>query len=79
MREAAAGYRYNLIAPLFALNLALREPPHYAAAEQRPELNRAFMVILGLERMDQFSRDGRGTRARRDPAPDHVGGVSDLV
>ena len=53
-REGAAGFRYNQIAPLFSLNLALREPPRYAAAEQRPELNPAFMVILGLERMDQF-------------------------
>src|SRR5262245_30333300 len=53
-REGAAGFRYNQIAPLFSLNLALREPPRYAAAEQRPELNIAFMVILGLERMDQF-------------------------
>jgi phytoene dehydrogenase-like protein len=53
-REAASGFRYNRIAPLFALNLALREPPRYTAAERRPELNRAFMVILGLERMDQF-------------------------
>ena len=39
MCEAAAGYRYNRIAPLFSLNLA-SEPPRYAAAEQRPELNR---------------------------------------
>jgi phytoene dehydrogenase-like protein len=53
-REGAAGYRYNLIAPLFSLNLALGEPPRYTAAGRRPELNRAFMVILGLERMDQF-------------------------
>jgi phytoene dehydrogenase-like protein len=53
-REGAAGFQYNRIAPLFALNLALREPPRYTAAERRPELNRAFMVILGLERMDQF-------------------------
>jgi phytoene dehydrogenase-like protein len=53
-REAASRFRYNEIAPLFALNLALREPPRYAAAERRPELNQAFMIILGLERMDQF-------------------------
>src|SRR5262249_12727091 len=53
-REAAAGFRYNRIAPLFALDLALREPPRYTAAERRPELNRAFMIILGLERMDEF-------------------------
>jgi phytoene dehydrogenase-like protein len=54
LREAASRFRYNQIAPLFALNVALREPPRYTAAERRPELNRAFMVILGLERMDQF-------------------------
>jgi phytoene dehydrogenase-like protein len=53
-REAASDFRYNRIAPLLALNLALREPPRYTAADRRPELNQAFMVILGLERMDQF-------------------------
>jgi len=54
VREQAAKFQYNLIAPLFALNLALREPLRYKAAEQRPELNDAFMVILGLERLEQF-------------------------
>ena len=55
VREQAAAFKYNKLAPLFALNLALNEPPRYTAAEHRPELNRAFMVILGLERMSQFS------------------------
>jgi phytoene dehydrogenase-like protein len=54
VRERAAGFQYNLLAPLFALNVALREPPRYRAAEKRPELDRAFMVILGLERLEQF-------------------------
>jgi phytoene dehydrogenase-like protein len=54
VREAAAGFQYNRIAPLFALNVALREPPRYRAAERHPELDRAFMVILGLERLGQF-------------------------
>jgi phytoene dehydrogenase-like protein len=54
VREAATGYIYNRVAPLFSLNLALREPPRYIAAERKPDLNQAFMVILGLERMDQF-------------------------
>ena len=53
-RECAANFQYNRLAPLFALNLALREPPRYQAAELRPELNQAFMVILGLERLEQF-------------------------
>lgn len=55
VREHAAEFQYNLLAPLFALNVVLREPPRYRAAERRPELDRAFMVILGLERLDQFT------------------------
>jgi phytoene dehydrogenase-like protein len=53
-REKAAKFEYNLLAPLFALNLNLHEPPHYTAAEQHPELNDALMVILGLEHFEQF-------------------------
>ncbi len=54
LRERAAGFEYNLIAPLFALNLNLNEPPRYAAAEQHPELEQAFMMILGLDDVAQF-------------------------
>jgi len=54
LRRKAEAFRYNLIAPLLALNVALSEPPRYRAAEQRPELSQAFMVILGLERFAQF-------------------------
>jgi phytoene dehydrogenase-like protein len=54
VRERVEAFRYNLLAPLFALNLVLREPPRYAATDRRPELARAFMVILGLDHVDQF-------------------------
>jgi phytoene dehydrogenase-like protein len=54
VRKQAADFQYNLLAPLFALNLALHEAPQYKAAELRPELDRAFMVILGLEGLEQF-------------------------
>jgi|SRR5579863_8938339 len=54
LRERAGGFRYNLLAPLFALHAALDEPPRYKAAGRRPELDKAFMVILGLERFSQF-------------------------
>jgi phytoene dehydrogenase-like protein len=53
--EAASKFRYNLLAPLFSLNVALDEPPAYRAANLDPDLDRAFMVILGLERYGQFS------------------------
>jgi phytoene dehydrogenase-like protein len=52
--EKAAQFQYNLLAPLFGLHLALGEPPRYAPSDRHPELNEAFMVILGLERFDQF-------------------------
>ena len=54
MREQVERFQYNLLAPLFALHLNLREPPRYAASAQRPELARAFMVIMGLDHVDQF-------------------------
>src|SRR6185437_13856884 len=48
-RDRARQYRYNLLAPLFALHLALKEPPDYIAARDKPYLKEGFMVILGLE------------------------------
>ena len=54
LRKKAQRFQYNLLAPLFALHLALDEPPRYEAAAKRPELDDAFMVILGLEKFQQF-------------------------
>ncbi|MGR3341795.1 MAG: phytoene desaturase family protein [Paracoccaceae bacterium] len=53
-RAKVDAFQYNLIAPLFALNLNLQNPPRYAAAEKDPALDQAFMTIIGLERFDQF-------------------------
>ncbi len=49
------GFQYNLLAPLFALHLNLREPPRYAASARHPELAQALMVIMGLDHSDQFN------------------------
>ena len=54
-RELAEGFQYNLLAPLFALHLNLGEAPRYAAAAGNPDLARAFMVIMGLDHVDQFT------------------------
>ena len=53
-RQMAEDYRFNLLAPLFATYLNLKAPVQYAAADGCPELNEALMVILGLERLEQF-------------------------
>ena len=53
-RRRAKAFRYNLLAPLFGLNLALSAPVRYGAAEKDPALAQAFMVILGLDHVDQF-------------------------
>jgi phytoene dehydrogenase-like protein len=53
-RDKARRFKYNLIAPLFALYLNLNERPRYKAELNNPELKKAFMVILGLEHFDQY-------------------------
>ncbi|HUQ73241.1 MAG TPA: NAD(P)/FAD-dependent oxidoreductase [Burkholderiales bacterium] len=49
VKAKAQRFEYNLLAPLFALNLVLKAPPRYRGIEK------AFMVILGLERYEQFN------------------------
>ena len=39
VRRQAKNFRYNLLAPLFSLNLALEEPPRYTAARRHPAPN----------------------------------------
>ena len=52
--KKARNYKYNLLAPLFSVNLNLAEEPHYTASERYPHLQDALMVVLGLERFEQF-------------------------
>jgi len=54
IRDRVNAFQYNLLAPLFALHLNLREPPRYTASAQHPELAQALMVIIGLDHFDQF-------------------------
>jgi len=53
-KKKTENFKYNLIAPLFGLNLNLNEKPEYKAAQKHPELRDAGMVILGLEGFEQF-------------------------
>jgi phytoene dehydrogenase-like protein len=53
--ERARKYRYNLLAPLFALHVNLREPPQYQAMQQHAELANALMIIAGIDDADRFS------------------------
>jgi phytoene dehydrogenase-like protein len=67
LRQKARRFEYNLLAPLFALHLALDEPPEYHAATAHPELGQAFMVILGLEQFQQFHQIVRSHERREIP------------
>ena len=69
LRAKVEGFRYNLLAPLFALHLNLAEAPRYAAAASHPELAEAFMVILGLDHVDQFPEIVRHHEAGTIPPP----------
>jgi len=63
--KKASGFQYNRIAPLFALNLNLKEPPRY----ESEGLEDAFMVILGLDHVDQFQDIVRHHEAGTTPPP----------
>jgi phytoene dehydrogenase-like protein len=69
VRSRAGAFAYNLLAPLFALDVALSEPPRYRAAQRDPELNQAFMVIVGLEHVDQFHQILAAHEQGRIPPP----------
>ncbi len=53
-RDKAQAFEYNVLAPLFALNLCLDEAPSYSAAGYGAEIDSAFMVIAGLDHVDQY-------------------------
>ncbi len=55
-KQRAHEYRYNLLAPLFSLNVSLREPPRYEAAASCPELDQALMVIVGIDDAARFDQ-----------------------
>jgi len=61
----ARRFEYNLLAPLFALNLVLKAPPRYRGLEEQ----KPFMVILGLERYEQFHEIVRHHEAGTIPPP----------
>jgi phytoene dehydrogenase-like protein len=69
VRRKAQGFEYNLLAPLFSVNLVLKDRPRYRAEEKHPELARAFMVILGLEHFEQFHEIVRCHEENRVPPP----------
>ncbi|HEV3011208.1 MAG TPA: NAD(P)/FAD-dependent oxidoreductase [Burkholderiales bacterium] len=69
VRRKAAAFEYNLLAPLFSVNLVLKNRPRYRAEEKHPELARAFMVILGLEHFEQFHDIVRCHEENRVPPP----------
>jgi phytoene dehydrogenase-like protein len=53
------------------LHLALAEPPRFKAAENRPEVDQAFIYILGYESMDQLT--GHWDAMRSGGIPDGAG------
>jgi phytoene dehydrogenase-like protein len=88
IRDRAAEFKFNLIAPLFGLNLYLSESPQYTAARTAPEINDALMVLIGLDEIEQYYKlidaheNGRvppniswgATPSRFDPSQARPGG-----
>jgi phytoene dehydrogenase-like protein len=60
-RAKAEGFRFNVLAPLFSVNVELSSPPRYQSDD-------ALMVIVGLHHIDQFSEIVAAHEEGRIPA-----------
>jgi phytoene dehydrogenase-like protein len=73
------GYRYNQVGPLFGVNVTLREAPAYRAAREQPDVDRAFMTILGLETPETVEAMYRDHPAGRITRPLALWGAAPTV
>lgn len=53
-RVGLRSYLYQVVGPMFGVNLSLTEPPRYTGRDAHPDLDHAFMTILGLESPEQI-------------------------
>jgi len=53
-RVGLRSYLYQVVGPLFGVHLSLNEPPRYTARNTHPDLDQAFLTILGLESPEQI-------------------------
>ena len=66
LKRAAEGFKLDEYS-LFAVHLALNEPPDYRAAAFDPDVNQALKVNLGFETVADFQRTWADVRAGRLP------------
>jgi phytoene dehydrogenase-like protein len=66
IRRDVDGYPYQE-GSLFSVHLALHKIPSYKAARFDPDINRAWVVNLGYETLDDFDRDWQDIRRCRVP------------
>ena len=64
-RDKASRFEYSLLAPLFALNLCLDEPPRYAAADLDPALDQGSWSCSAWSTRTSSARSSAITRPVR--------------
>jgi phytoene dehydrogenase-like protein len=67
LHKAAAEFKLDEYS-LFAVHLALNEPPNYTAAKFDPDVNRALKVNLGFESVADFQRTWSEIRQGKVPS-----------
>ncbi|HWO41583.1 MAG TPA: NAD(P)/FAD-dependent oxidoreductase, partial [Candidatus Eisenbacteria bacterium] len=77
--DMAAGFRFSKTTPIFAVNLALNEPPKYITEEAYPEVAGAFMHIVGLDTYDDLRGLFEDCRSGQLPRKPFMNGASPSV
>lgn len=73
------GFRYSPTTPIFAVNLVLREPPRYRAAERCPDIHQTCMYIVGLDEYQDIRDLYADCRAGRLPRKPFMNGACPTV
>lgn len=60
-------FKYSSTTPVFTLHLALNEPLHWKAADYDPDVNRAWIILAGLQGLEDIRQVYRDCRAGRLP------------
>ncbi|MEE9613274.1 MAG: NAD(P)/FAD-dependent oxidoreductase [Desulfatiglandales bacterium] len=76
LKKRAENFKYSPTTPLVTVHLALKERPMYLAAEYEPDVMKGWLIIMGVEGMEDIQALHRDCYAGRVPSRRQlIGGV----
>jgi phytoene dehydrogenase-like protein len=77
--ERVRGFRYSTSTPVFSIHLALNNAPDYLAAKYDPAVNKAWLMAVGVDTLEDIQRTLDQSAAGVIPNPIGLIGMSPTV